>query len=176
MARAGTASWPSGIGQWLGPRRGFWGRDTAGELPHCKLQARLAQQPVQACPCRACKLSKQAAPAAKTMLGMPGQARAKARHCTADADAEKASTSGREMDDGPKSYGLELTEEQWQPWRFDPLLMEGAAAEGAAAPQSMAVSAGRGADVSHIELLWRHEGRVGPDVSCSRPLWQQLPA
>ena len=48
------------------------------------------------------------------------------------------------MDDGPKSYGLELTEEQWQPWRFDPLHMEGAAAEGAGAPQSMAVSAGRG--------------------------------
>ena len=87
-------------------------------------------------------------PAVKTMLVMPRQAsrqaRTKHRHHTADADAEKASTSGREVDDGPKSYGLELTEEQWQPWRFDPLRMEGAAAEGAAAPQSMAVSAGHG--------------------------------
>eukprot|EP00891_Asterochloris_glomerata_P001298 jgi/Astpho2/1298/Aster-06174 len=77
------------------------------------------------------------------MLGISGQARAEAHHCTADADADQASTSGRETDEGPKSYGLELTEEQWQPWRFDPLRMEGAAAEGAAAPQSMAAQSGR---------------------------------
>ncbi len=118
------------------------------------------------------------------MLGISGQARAEARRCTADADAEKASTSGMETDEGPKSYGLELTEEQWQPWRFDPLRMEGAAAEGAAAPQSMAVSAGRGC------WRWRRPHRAplaargkvcrdctaGPDVSHSRPLRQQLPA